>query len=262
MVMERRHLALLIGCWMAVSASAARATEHVYYFHNDHLGTPQAMSDAAGRTVWTAEYDPFGKATVNQDPDDDGQIVVNNLRFRGQYYDAETGLHYNWNRYYDPGTGRFLTPDPIGLEGGLNLYPYADNNPVRYVDPDGLTAALPWPAALPAAEGALGALIGAIAGAKTAEQFKDMCDPCKPYEKECIGIAKNVLKHLEETSGLPRHPGPCKTLELSIIRAGIAGCIDRPGVQFGVTVYNQHCTRDWSGKYPEHTPHFPPFPPR
>jgi RHS repeat-associated protein len=61
-----------------------------------------------------------------------------NLRFAGQYYDGETGLHYNWHRYYDPTTGRYLTPDPIGFAGGdANLYAYVWNDPINWVDPSG-----------------------------------------------------------------------------------------------------------------------------
>ena len=121
-----------------LSVTAVEARERVYYFHNDHLGTPQAMSDAAGRKVWEAEYEPFGKATVNEDPDGDGKFVINNLRFPGQYYDAETGLHYNYHRDYQPETGRYLQPDPIGLMGGLNPYRYVRNNPINAMDPMGL----------------------------------------------------------------------------------------------------------------------------
>ncbi|HAS6097446.1 TPA: type IV secretion protein Rhs, partial [Vibrio vulnificus] len=80
----------------------------VYHVHNDNLGTPQALTDETGATVWKASYSPFGKATVTTE-----QIKFN-LRFPGQYYDAETGLHYNWHRYYDPALGRYLQSDRLG----------------------------------------------------------------------------------------------------------------------------------------------------
>ncbi|MEZ4527769.1 MAG: RHS repeat-associated core domain-containing protein [Desulfobacterales bacterium] len=88
--------------------------------------------NASGILVWEAGYMPFGEARVLVSD------VENNLRFPGQYFDSETGFHYNWHRYYDPDTGRYLTPDPIGLEGGINLYAYVDGNPVNWADPEGL----------------------------------------------------------------------------------------------------------------------------
>jgi RHS repeat-associated protein len=136
--MRSAPLTILAGFLLVLSVTAADAREKIFYFHNDHLGTPQAMSDASGRKVWEAEYEPFGKAVVNQDPDGDGQIVINNLRFPGQYFDAETGLHYNYYRDYQPETGRYLQPDPIGLMGGLNPYRYVRNNPINAMDPLGL----------------------------------------------------------------------------------------------------------------------------
>ncbi len=84
---------------------------------------------------WSAVYDTFGNCSI------DVEAIENNLRFAGQYYDAETGLHYNWNRYYDPETGRYMRVDPVGE--GLNLYLYVQNNPLKYVDPRGLTAVKP-----------------------------------------------------------------------------------------------------------------------
>jgi RHS repeat-associated protein len=116
----------------------------LYYVHNDHLGTPQALTDQAGAVVWRATYDPFGQATVNEDPDGDGIPVKNNKRYAGQYFDSETGLHYNWHRYYDPRVGRYISSDPIGLRGGLNTYLYAHANPLRYTDPFGLLTVNVW----------------------------------------------------------------------------------------------------------------------
>ncbi|NOY15603.1 MAG: hypothetical protein GXP23_01485 [Gammaproteobacteria bacterium] len=131
--------ALPVLDWLITPAQALPSNNgFLYYVHNDPLGTPQALTNEAGTVVWTAQYDPFGKATVNEDPDNDGNTVTLNARLPGQYYDKETGLHYNYLRYYDPNIGRYLTSDPIGLEGGLNLYLYAYANPVSWMDPSGL----------------------------------------------------------------------------------------------------------------------------
>ncbi len=107
--------------------------DKLYYFHNDHLGTPQRVTDQNGTIVWSASYKPFGEATITTN------TISNPFRFPGQYYDNETGLHYNYVRYYDPGIGRYLRPEPRGLKiEYLNLYAYVQNDPVNYVDPLGL----------------------------------------------------------------------------------------------------------------------------
>jgi len=105
-----------------------------YFYHNDHLGTPQKMTSVNGAVVWSAKYSSFGEADVDAE-----STVTNNLRFPGQYYDEETGLHYNYQRYYDPRTGRYINADLIGLSSGdINIYRYAFNNPEYWIDYNGL----------------------------------------------------------------------------------------------------------------------------
>ncbi|AMT87482.1 hypothetical protein AYO71_07975 [Pseudomonas koreensis] len=104
-----------------------------FYYQLDHLGTPQELTDYSGETMWSAKYRAYGNLAAL-----DVSEIDNPLRFQGQYFDAETGLHYNRHRYYNPGTGRFLTPDPIKLAGGLNSYQYVPN-PTGWVDPLGLS---------------------------------------------------------------------------------------------------------------------------
>ena len=92
--------------------------EVLTYLHSDHQNTPRLATDPSGKVIWRYEGNAFGDTPPNEDPDGDGVRTVINLRFAGQYWDAETGLHYNWNRYYDPRLGRYITSDPIGLAGG------------------------------------------------------------------------------------------------------------------------------------------------
>lgn len=136
----------------------------IYYFHNDRLGAPVALTDERGAVVWRAEYRPFGELESEQtDPGHTGTHVEQPLRLPGQYDDALSGLllaqgpYYNWNRWYEPATGRFLSPEPMlqspgevrsRAEGGgqLATYAYASNNPTLNVDETGL---LDYPIACP-----------------------------------------------------------------------------------------------------------------
>jgi RHS repeat-associated protein len=105
----------------------------VYLVWADHLDTPRVIttSDAANTTVWTWDSDPFGTAQAA------GSIAYN-LRFPGQYFDAETGTHYNYFRDYDPAAGRYRQADPMGLADGPNRYAYAGSDPLVWLDDGGL----------------------------------------------------------------------------------------------------------------------------
>jgi RHS repeat-associated protein len=110
-----------------------KSTDSQFYaIHTDHLGTPQLVTDAQQQPVWQANYTAFGNANVST-----GKITLN-LRLPGQYFDDETGHHYNYFRYYDPHVGRYLTSDPIGLDGGMNTYNYVGGNPISLIDSFGL----------------------------------------------------------------------------------------------------------------------------
>jgi RHS repeat-associated protein len=112
------------------------------WVHTDPLGTPLAVTNtndyAPVVVIWRAKYEPFGRATVNEDPDGNQLGFVLNVRFPGQYFDAETSLHYNYSRSYDPNSGRYLESDPLGLSSGVNLYAYASNSPLMVGDKLGL----------------------------------------------------------------------------------------------------------------------------
>ncbi|MDR5746741.1 RHS repeat-associated core domain-containing protein [Caballeronia sp. LZ029] len=121
--------------WVTVPEPVAFA--QIDYYQCDHLGTPQELTDSRGEIVWSAQYRAWGEAkeVISQAARKAG--ISNPLRFQGQYFDDETGLHYNRHRYYDPQSGRFISKDPIGLAGGINLYAYAPNL-VQWIDPLGL----------------------------------------------------------------------------------------------------------------------------
>ncbi len=117
--------------WMTNPLFQRTAAGELYYYYNDHLGTPQQLLDQSGNIVWNAQYSAFGKAhiTINS--------VENNLRLPGQYFDEETGFHQNFMRDYDAETGRYLQEDPLGIYSSVNYYTYAAQNPLSYTDPTG-----------------------------------------------------------------------------------------------------------------------------
>lgn len=148
--------------WMTNPITQIRNGQ-LYMYQNDHLGTPQRVIRTNGLIVWQADYEAFGEATTKQGL---ANAVENNLRFPGQYYDQETQTHYNYFRDYDPGLGRYIQSDPIGILknysdpvmqviimsgiplqfneqqgilGQLNhSYNYVENTPVMFTDPYGL----------------------------------------------------------------------------------------------------------------------------
>ncbi|WP_275359588.1 RHS repeat-associated core domain-containing protein [Xenorhabdus bovienii] len=123
----------------AFTPSARYEKSKLHYIVSDHQGTPREILSEAGKLVWASRLTTWGKAERMPllAANDEDYHVSCNLRFAGQYEDEESGLYYNRFRYYSPETGQYLTPDPIGLVGGLNLYQYGPN-PLTWIDPLGL----------------------------------------------------------------------------------------------------------------------------
>jgi RHS repeat-associated protein len=112
----------------------------VYFIHTDHLNTPRVVVDRQNRVRWRWLAEPFGTSAPETNPEGLG-VFTQNLRFPGQYADQESGLFYNYHRYYGPAGGGYTQSDPIGLAAGsLTTYGYAGGNPLVYIDPKGLSS--------------------------------------------------------------------------------------------------------------------------
>ncbi|MDR6500157.1 RHS repeat-associated protein [Burkholderia ambifaria] len=109
------------------------AEGQAWHYVTDHLGTPQELYDEQREVVWAADLSAYGRTARRL-----AHVVDNPIRFPGQYYDKESGLHYNRFRYYDPLVGRYINQDLIGFDGGINFYSYAYNAPNIAYDPKGL----------------------------------------------------------------------------------------------------------------------------
>jgi RHS repeat-associated protein len=149
----------------------------IHFYHCDHLGTPIALTDRNGKIVWAAKYDPWGNIEEEFNP----YNIEQNIRLPGQHHDRETGLYYNRHRYYDPKRGAYINQDPIGLDGGVNLYQYAWNSPTNATDPKGLLTVL-------------GGVLLALAGAAVYCTCKAMFSGGKKMEKGSENIRRGQEK--------------------------------------------------------------------
>jgi RHS repeat-associated protein len=116
---------------VAVVEAVQTATPATWYVHVDHLNRPVKMTNAAKAAVWDAIFLPWGGVHAIT-----GTATLD-ARFPGQWFQLETGLHYNWHRQYDPSIGRYTQADPLGFVDGPSVYGYAGGGPQRSVDPDG-----------------------------------------------------------------------------------------------------------------------------
>ena len=128
----RKALCMLLAGAVTTAATAQTIT----FYHNDVSGSPMVATDASGNVVWKESYRPYGEKMVRQPAS-----ASNTIGFHNRPFDDSTGLSYMGARYYDPVVGRFMGIDPEGFDPAnihsFNRYSYANNNPYKYVDPDG-----------------------------------------------------------------------------------------------------------------------------
>ena len=138
--LDDRQIAAITYTYTGTSMTPATTTTS--YVETDHLATPRLITNASRQKRWTWESAPYGDTYPNENPQSLG-VYSYNLRFPGQYFDSETNHHYNHHRDYESTSGRYVQSDPIGLDGGINTYAYAGNDPLKYIDPLGLSELIP-----------------------------------------------------------------------------------------------------------------------
>lgn len=203
---------------------AVRINGELYCCHLDHSGTPVALTDVGGALAWRARLDAFGGAVQQE-----GR-VRQPLRHLGQYYDDETGLHYNIFRYYDPSLGRYLTPDPLRFRSGSsNFYTYANGDPINQRDPTGHLVFL---TALGIAGNALiGGLIGRAISAAMSREGERGAAFLKGFGWGALGGAVGAsVPLIGATAGLGAVAIAATALAPNAAVAGIEACVEGSGI--------------------------------
>ncbi|WP_458131709.1 RHS repeat-associated core domain-containing protein [Pseudomonas sp. R3-41] len=188
---------------LAIMLNNVAIADTITYFHNDISGSPMAATDAAGNLLWKENYKPYGDKLNRSAPSSS-----NKIGYHGKAYDDATGLSYMGARYYDPVLGRFMGIDPVDFQTdnlhSFNRYAYTNNNPYKYVDPDGRFAFLVVPAFY-----ALTALAGALTvntmlnggGGQTGDDFSFGGSPGSATQISNVPTSTNYYNEKSESGG-------------------------------------------------------------
>jgi len=163
-----------------------------YYFLQDGLGSITTIADAGKNVVQSYDYDSFGmpKPSTN---------FRNSFTWTGREWDKEIGLYYYRARYYDPMDGRFISKDPIGFEGGINVYAYVQNNPTNYTDPTGKIALIDDAAIL----AILGITTVTVAYLESPQGQAMLAQNTKQLEKKIHGLLEHAQEHADKCNAAP-----------------------------------------------------------
>lgn len=182
----------------------------LHYLQPDHLGSPRVVIEAARNVpVWTWDLkgEAFGSTAPQQDPDGDGIPFVLDMRFPGQRYDVASNLYYNYFRDYEPGSGRYIQSDSIGLSGGISTFAYTGRSPLLFVDPQGLQACRTTYGVFfnviscePVGMASTGAAAGSNRGLYNPAEQSIMAKYCKGDDK-CEELKLNVNKFIDIAEG-------------------------------------------------------------
>ena len=215
--------------WIDGVAVAVIENDTVYYVRTDKIGRPVFATDDTGTKVWEASYLPFGGVQTTT-----GSPIE--LRFPGQWFQSESGLHQNWMRDYDPTTGRYMQADPLGLVDGASIYGYALQNPGRYTDRRGeaavavcLIPGLCAGAAALCVDGFL--IVTAIVAGTVIITSVDTCDDCSvadddcPYEQSLSNLRPATKRQLKLIIDIIGHPHDLKDGSFEDMYVSKNGCV-------------------------------------